>query len=72
MLLLLLFEGKQRVSQFHHDLGLDLVGSIGNFWEVAQLVLLVVERVLNPILFASHVSRNSSEEDEVTHILSRI
>ena len=26
-----LCHGKQRVSQFYHDLGLDLVGSIGNF-----------------------------------------
>ena len=26
--------GKQRVSLFYHDLGLDLVGLIGNFWIV--------------------------------------
>ena len=28
----LLFEGKQQVSPFHHDLDLDLVGLIGNFF----------------------------------------
>ena len=39
---------------------------------VAQLVLLVVEHLLNPILFSSHVSRRSLEEAEVTCILSRI
>ena len=68
----LLSEGKQRVSPFYHDLGLDLVGLIGYFWIVAQLVLLVVEHVLNPILSSSHVSRKSSEAVEVTHTLSRI
>ena len=64
--------GKQRVSPFYHDLGLDLVGLIGNFWIVEQLLHLVVEQLLNPILSSSHVSRKSLEEDEVTHILSRI
>ena len=64
--------GKQRVSPFYHDLGLDLVGLIGNFQIVEQLVPLVVEQLLNPILSSSHVSRRSLEEDEVTHILSRI
>ena len=37
------------------DLGLDLVGSIGNFYTVAQLVHPVVEQLLNPILSSSHV-----------------
>ena len=64
--------GKQRVSPFYHDLGLDLVGLIGNFWIVEQLLYLVVEQLLNPILFSIRVSRRSLVEDEVTHILSRI
>ena len=64
--------GKQRVAPFYHDLGLDLVGLIGNFWIVEQLLHLVVEQLLNPILSSSHVSRRSLEEDEVTHVLSRI
>ena len=38
-----------------HELDLELVGSIGNFWIAAQL--LIVERVLNPILFSVRVSR---------------
>ena len=63
--------GKKRVSPFYHDLGLDLVGLIGNFWIVAQLLHLVVEQLLNPILSSSHVSRKSLEEDEVTQKLSR-
>ena len=68
----LLFEGKQQVSPFyHHDLGLDLVGSIRNFWIVVQLVLLVVEQLLNPNLSSSHVSRKYLDEAEVTHIPSR-
>ena len=63
----------QRVSPFYHNLGLALVGLIGNFLTVEQLVpLVVVEQLLNPILSSSHVSRRSLEEDEVTHILSRI
>ena len=64
--------GKQRDSPFYHDLGLDLVGLFGNFWIVEQLVHLVDEHLLNPILFSSHVSRRSLEEAELTHILSRI
>ena len=68
---MLLFEGKQRVSPFYHDLGLDLVGLIGNIWIVEQLLPLVVEQFLNPILSSSHVSRKSLE-DEVTHVPSRI
>ena len=63
---------KQRVSPFYHDLGLDLVGLIGNFWIVEQLHLLVVEQLQNPILSSSHVSRKSLEEDEVKYIPSRI
>ena len=63
---------RERVSPFYHDLGLDLVGLIGNFWIVEQLLHLVVEQLLNPILSSSHVSRKSLEEDEVTHIPSRI
>ena len=62
----------QRVSPFYHDLGLDLVGLIGNFWIVEQLLHVVVEQLLNPILLSSHVSRKSLEEDEVTPKLSRI
>ena len=66
-----LCHGKQRVSPFYHDLGLDLVGLIGNFWIVEQLLPLVVEQRLNRILSSSHGARKSLEEDEVTHILSR-
>ena len=69
---MLLFEGKQRVSPFYHDLGLDLVRFIGNFWIVEQLLPLVVEQLLKPILSSSHVSRKSLEKDEVTQKLSRI
>ena len=63
--------GKQRVSPFYHDLGLDLLGLIANFWIVEQLVYLVVEQILNSLLSSNHVSRRSLEEDEVTHIPSR-
>ena len=65
--------GKQRVSPFyHHDLSLVLVGLIGNFLLVAQLLLLVVEQLPNPNLSSNYLSRKSLEETEVTHILSRI
>ena len=58
---------RQRVAKFyHHDLGLELVGLIGNFWIVEQLVPLVVERVLNLILFSIRVSMRSLAEAEVT------
>ena len=67
-----LCHGRQQVAPFYHDLGLDLVGSIGNFQTVAQLVHPVVEQLLNPILSSSHVSRRSWEEAEVTQKLSRI
>ena len=53
---------------FYHDLGLDLVGLIGNFGIVEQLLHPVVEQLLNPNLSSSHVSRRSLEEDEVTHL----
>ena len=69
MLLLFLFESKQWVSPFYHDLGLDLVGLIGNFWIVAQLLPRVVEQLLDPVHSSNHVSRKHLEEDEVTHIL---
>ena len=68
---MLLFEGKQRVSPFYHDLGLDFVGLIGNFWIVAQLLPLVVEQLLNPILSSSHASKRSLVEAEVTCFPSR-
>ena len=62
---------RQRVAPFYHDLGLDLVGSIGNFWTAAQLHNPVVEQLLKPILSFRPVLRRSWEEDDVTHILSR-
>ena len=65
-----LFLSKQRVSPFYHDLG--LVGLVGNFLLVEQLLLLVVEQLLNPIPSSNHVSRKSLEEAEVTYTLSRI
>ena len=65
------FLSKQRVSTFYHDY-LGLVGLVGNLLPVAQLILLVVEQLLNPIPLSNHVSRKSLEEVEVTHILSRI
>ena len=43
--------GKQRVSPFYHDLGLDLVGLIGDFWIVEQLLHLVVEQLLNQFFY---------------------
>ena len=64
----LLFEGKQQVSPFYHDLGLDLVGFVGNFLLVEQLLLLVVEQLLDPIPSSNHFSRKSSEAVEVIHI----
>ena len=67
-----LFLSKQRVSPFYHDLDLGLVGLIGNFLLVEQLLLLVVEQLLNPIPSPSHVSRKSLEEADVTQKLSRI
>ena len=45
---------------------------LGTFQIVEQLVHLVVEQLLNPILSSNHVSRRSLEEAEVTHILFRI
>ena len=52
---------KQRVSPFNHDLDLGLVGLVGNFLLVEQLLLLVVEQLLNPIPSSNHVSRKSLE-----------
>ena len=52
---MLLFVGKQRVSPFYHDLGLDLVGLIGNFLIVEQLLPLVVQQFLNPILSSKEI-----------------
>ena len=60
---------KERVSPFYHDLDLGLVGLVGNFLLVEQLLLLVVEQLLNPIPSSNQVSRKSLEEAEVTHIL---
>ena len=61
---------QQRVVPiYRHDLGLELVGSIGNFQKVAQFLLLVVEHVLNPILFSTRVSKRSLVVVEVTCIL---
>ena len=50
-----LFLSKQRVLLFYHDLDLDLVGLIGNFLLVEQLLLLVVEQLLNPILSSNYL-----------------
>ena len=63
---------KQRVAPFYHDLDVGLVGLVGNFLLVEQLLLLVVEQLLNPIPSSNHVSRKSLEEAVVTHILSRL
>ena len=58
-------------SQFsEYELDLEVVGSIGNFQIVARL--LIVEHVLNPILFSIRVSMRSLAEVEVTCILFRI
>ena len=40
-------------------------------WIVVQLVFLIVNHLLNPILFSSHVSGSSLVEAELTQILSR-
>ena len=49
----------QRVAPLNQNLELELIGLIGSFWIVAQLVHLVVEHLLNPILSSSQVSRRS-------------
>ena len=75
-----LFLSKQRVSPFCQDLDLCLVGLVGNFLlveqlllvVVEQLLLLVVEQLLNPIPSSNYVSRKSFEEAEVTHIFFRL
>ena len=66
-----LFVSKQRVSPFYHVLNLGLVGLVGNFLLVEQLLLLVVEQLLGPIPSSNHASRKSLEEAEVTCILFR-
>ena len=53
----LLFEGKQQVSPNYRDL--DLVGLVGNFLLVEQLLLLVVEQLLIPNPSPNHVSRQT-------------
>ena len=45
---------------------------LGTFELLNNFLHLVVEQLLNPILPSNHVSRRSLEEDEVTHILSRV
>ena len=51
--------------QRDHDLGLELVGLIGNFGIVEQLPLLVVEQLLNPILmFQGNLWRGSRKSLE--------
>ena len=67
-----LFVRKQQVSPFYRDLDLGLVGLVGNFLIVEQLLLLVVEQLVKSIPSSNHVSRKSLEEAEVTHILFRI
>ena len=64
---------KQRVSpSIMIGFGFGLVGLVGSLQLVEQLLLLFVEQLLNPILSSNHVSRKSSEEVEVTHILFRL
>ena len=67
----LLFEGKEQVSSFYHDLDLDLIGLIGNLLFVAQLLFLVVQQLLNPNVLPNHVPRKSLEKAAVTHTFSR-
>ena len=72
-----LVRDKQQCFTVYDDLGLDLVGLIGNFWIVEQLLhlvvdqllLMVVEQLLNSILSSNHVSKESSEAFEMIHIL---
>ena len=66
-----LFQSKQRVSPFYHDLDLGLVGLIGNFLFVEQLLLLVVDQLSNPILFSIRVSMRSLADVELTCTLFR-
>ena len=48
------------------------LGQLGTFKTAAQLVHVVVEHLLNPILSSSHDSRRSLEEAEMTQKLSRV
>ena len=45
-------------------MGLELVGSIGNFRIVAQLILLIVEHLRNPIAFTF----NRALRDVLQHV----
>ena len=56
---------RQTSFPFYHDLGLSLVGLVVNFWTVEQLLHLVLEQLLNPIVSSNHVSKKSLESDEV-------
>ena len=56
---------RQTSFPFYHDLGLSLVGLVVNFWIVEQLLHLVLEQLLNPIVSSNHVSKKSLESDEV-------
>ena len=58
-----------RVAPISHELDLALVGSIGNFEIAAQL--LIVEHVLNLILFSIRDSKRSLAKADVTSILFR-
>ena len=69
-----------QVAPIFHELDLELVGLVGNFLLVEQLLLLVVEKLPllvveqlpNPILFSIRVSMRSLAEVEVTCALFRI
>ena len=69
-----------QVALIDHRLVLGLVGLVGKFLLVEQLLLLVVEQLLllvveqlpNPILFSIRVSRKSLVDAAVTCILSHI
>ena len=50
-----LFLSNQRVSPFYHDLDWGLIWLVGNFLLVEQLLLLVVEQLLNPILSSNYL-----------------
>ena len=56
---------RQTSFPFYHDLGLSSVGLVVNFWTVEQLLHLVLEQLLNPIVSSNHVSKKSLESDEV-------
>ena len=60
-----------QVAPICHELDLELVGLVGKFLLVEQLLLLIVEQLPNPILFSIRPSMRSLVEAEVTCILSR-